>query len=81
LREVLRRMFAFAIWDRRKRRLFSARYRLGIKPFYYRYDGKTLLFGSGIKAILAYPRVKAEFNRASLAAYLAFGYIAEPETR
>jgi asparagine synthase (glutamine-hydrolysing) len=76
----LRGMFAFAIWDRRKRRLFIARDRLGIKPLYYRYDGRTLLFGSEIKAILAYPGTKAEFNRGTLAEYLAFGYIAEPQT-
>ena len=59
----LRGMFAFAIWDRSKRSLFIARDRLGIKPLYYRYDGKTLLFGSEIKAILAYPGMKPEFNR------------------
>lgn len=76
----LRGMFAFAIWDRRKRRLFLARDRLGIKPLYYRFDGKTLLFGSEIKAILAYPGVRPEFNRAMLAEYLAFGYIPEPAT-
>ena len=76
----LRGMFAFAIWDRRKRTLFIARDRLGIKPLYYRYDGQTFLFGSEIKAILAYPGVKAEFNRGTLAEYLAFGYIAEPQT-
>ena len=51
----LRGMFAFVIWDRRKRALFAARDRLGIKPFYYRWDGKAFLFGSEIKAILAYP--------------------------
>jgi asparagine synthase (glutamine-hydrolysing) len=68
-------MFAFAIWDRPRRRLYIARDRLGIKPLYYYYDGKTLLFGSEIKAILAYPGVKPEFNRGTLAEYLAFGYI------
>jgi asparagine synthase (glutamine-hydrolysing) len=78
--KYLRGMFAFAIWDRRNRRLFIARDRLGIKPLYYRFDGSTLLFGSEIKAILAYPGVNAEFNRATLAEYLAFGYIPEPET-
>jgi asparagine synthase (glutamine-hydrolysing) len=76
----LRGMFAFVIWDRRKRVLFAARDRLGIKPFYYRWDGKAFLFGSEIKTILAYPEVAAEFNRGALAEYLAFGYITGPET-
>src|SRR5437016_302585 len=76
----LRGMFAFAIWDRSKRRLFMARDRLGIKPLYYLYDGQTLLFGSEIKAILVYPGVKPEFNRSRLAEYLAFGYIAGAES-
>jgi len=71
----LRGMFAFAIWDRRERRFFIARDRLGIKPLYYLFDGKTFLFGSEIKTILAYPGVKAEFNPAMIAEYLAFGYI------
>jgi len=76
----LRGMFAFVIWDRRKRVLFAARDRLGIKPFYYRWDGKAFVFGSEIKAILAYPGVQAEFNRGTLAEYLAFGYITGQET-
>jgi asparagine synthase (glutamine-hydrolysing) len=78
--KYLRGMFAFAIWDRRKRVLFAARDRLGIKPFYYRWDGHAFLFGSEIKAILAYPGVAAEFNRGTLAEYLAFGYITGSET-
>src|SRR5436309_6944622 len=76
----LRGMFAFAIWDRRLRRLFIARDRLGIKPLYYFYDDKKFIFGSEIKAILAYPGIKPEFNQSTLAEYLAFGYIAGPET-
>jgi asparagine synthase (glutamine-hydrolysing) len=76
----LRGMFAFAIWDRRKRALFAARDRLGIKPFYYRWDGNTFLFGSEIKAILAFSDVAAEFNRGALAEYLAFGYLTGPQT-
>jgi asparagine synthase (glutamine-hydrolysing) len=76
----LRGMFAIVIWDRRKRVLFAARDRLGIKPFYYRWDGKSFLFGSEIKTILAYPGVTAEFNRGTLAEYLAFGYITGEET-
>jgi asparagine synthase (glutamine-hydrolysing) len=76
----LRGMFAFVIWDRRNRKLFAARDRLGIKPFYYRWDGRAFLFGSEIKAILAYPGIEAEFNRGTLAEYLAFGYITGTET-
>ena len=78
--KLLRGMFAFVIWDRRKRVLFAARDRLGIKPFYYRWDGKSFLFGSEIKTILAYPGIEPEFDRGRLAEYLAFGYITGPET-
>jgi len=76
----LRGMFAFAIWDRSNRSLFIARDRLGIKPLYYRYDGRTLLFGSEIKTILSYPGVTPEFERSTLAEYLAFGYISGEQT-
>jgi len=76
----LQGMFAFVIWNRRKRALFAARDRLGIKPFYYRWDGNAFLFGSEIKAILAHPGVAAEFNRGALAEYLAFGYLTRQET-
>jgi asparagine synthase (glutamine-hydrolysing) len=71
----LRGMFAFAIWDRPKRKLFIARDRLGIKPLYYWYENGVFLFGSEIKTILAYRGVKTKFNQAGLAEYLAFGYL------
>lgn len=76
----LRGMFAFAIWDRTKRKLFVARDRLGIKPLYYRYSNGLFLFGSEIKTILAYPGVRPEFNQAGLAEYLAFGYLTGEDT-
>ena len=76
----LRGMFAFAIWDRPKRKLFIARDRLGIKPLYYRHSNGLLLFGSEIKTILAYPGVDPEFNQAGLAEYLAFGYLTGEDT-
>ncbi|MGA9041765.1 MAG: asparagine synthase (glutamine-hydrolyzing) [Terriglobales bacterium] len=76
----LRGMFAFAIWDTRERRLFMARDRLGIKPLYYRITPESLLFGSEIKVILAHPGVRAEFHRAGLPEYLAFGYLSGEET-
>ena len=76
----LRGMFAFALWDTRRRMLFVARDRLGIKPFYYRHADGTFLFASEIKALLAYPGVKAELNRNVLSEYLAFGYVTGPDT-
>jgi asparagine synthase (glutamine-hydrolysing) len=78
--QYLRGMFAFAIWDRNRRSLFIARDRLGIKPLYYRHQDDTFLFGSEIKTILNYPHVRPEFNRGTLAEYLAFGYVAGEET-
>jgi len=48
-------MWAFAIWDARKQRLFCSRDRFGIKPFYYFFDGESFLFGSEVKQLLAYP--------------------------
>jgi asparagine synthase (glutamine-hydrolysing) len=76
----LRGMFAFAIWDQPRHTLFAARDRLGIKPFYYRLRNGTFIFGSEIKALLAYPGVQAEFNASVLPEYLAFGYVAGEET-
>ena len=78
--QYLQGMFAFAIWDQKRRVLFGARDRLGIKPFYFRHENGTLLFGSEIKTILAYPGVKAEFNRGTLGEYLAFGYTSGADT-
>jgi asparagine synthase (glutamine-hydrolysing) len=76
----LRGMFAFAIWDSRKKRLFVARDRLGIKPLYFRAAPESLMFGSEIKVILAHPEVHAQFAREGLAEYLAFGYLSSEET-
>ena len=73
-------MFAFAIWDRDRRRLFCARDRLGIKPFYYFWDGRTFVFASEIKALLEHPSVHARFREAALDEYLAFGYTSGEET-
>ncbi|HEY0100195.1 MAG TPA: asparagine synthase (glutamine-hydrolyzing) [Pyrinomonadaceae bacterium] len=70
--ERLRGMFTFAIWDARRRELFIARDRLGVKPLYYvhRADG-SLFFASEIKSLLAARAVRAEINHASLPDYLA----------
>src|SRR6204780_5403845 len=55
--EKLRGMFAFAIWDERKKVMFLARDRVGIKPLYYCLSRNSIVFGSEIKAILADPDV------------------------
>ena len=78
--QYLRGMFAFVIWDARSQKPFAARDRLGIKPFYYLQDQEKFLFGSEIKTLLAYPGVRASFNRRILSEYLAFGYITGEET-
>ncbi len=73
--ERLRGMFAFALWDRRHRRLLLARDRLGLKPLYLYRDGEKLLFGSELKAILAYPGVDRSLNPEAVEAFLAFGMV------
>jgi asparagine synthase (glutamine-hydrolysing) len=75
-----RGMFAFAIWDENTETLFCARDRLGIKPFYYFYDGKTFAFASEIKALLAHPAISAGFEDSLLAEHLAFGYVSSDQT-
>ncbi len=73
-------MFAFAIWDKHEQKLFCARDRVGIKPFYYHFDGQRLLFASAIKAILADPSVRAEANPQGLQDYLTFQFCLDQKT-
>ena len=65
-------MFAFAIWDRRQNRLFAARDRYGIKPFYYYHRNGTFLFGSEIKSILQHPAVTVGVSIEALNEYFSF---------
>ena len=60
--EKLRGMFAFAIWDGRKRQLLLARDRLGIKPLFYAYKDRRLVFASELKAILQLPEIDIALN-------------------
>ncbi len=71
----LRGMFAFALWDCRRRRLLLARDRLGIKPLYVYRDAEKLLFGSELKAVLAHPGVPRELDPAALEEYLTLGVV------
>src|SRR5262249_3367441 len=78
--ERLRGMFAFVIWDRRERRLFLARDRVGKKPLHYALVGRTLVFGSEIKSLLQHPGVKREVNLQAISDFLSFGYVPDPAT-
>lgn len=73
-------MFAFAIYDKRKKRLFLARDRLGIKPLYYTITDKEIIFASEIKAILKHPNVKKKVNLYGISSYLSYRYVLGNET-
>jgi asparagine synthase (glutamine-hydrolysing) len=75
-----RGMFAFVIWDAAAQTLFCARDRLGIKPFYYYFDGRLFAFASEIKALLSHPDIRTQFNEGALSEHLAFGYNSGEET-
>jgi asparagine synthase (glutamine-hydrolysing) len=65
-------MFAFALWDRNRRRLFLARDRFGVKPLYWHLRNGLFVFASEIKAILAHPRVSREVCYPALNEYFTF---------
>jgi asparagine synthase (glutamine-hydrolysing) len=71
-------MFAFAIWDGRDRKLVLARDRLGVKPLYYFLDDRGLVFGSELKAILAYRGIPRTIDLEALDSFLTFEYIPAP---
>ena len=78
--KYLRGMFAFAIWDKNKDMLFLARDRIGKKPMFYYFDGKTFIFASEIKAILKDPIVKKEINFEAFYDYFKYLYVPDPKT-
>ena len=84
--DELRGMFAFALWDVRRRRLLLARDRFGQKPLFYRFDGRRLLFASEIKAILAGGAAggadapRPEIDLRALDEYLTLRFIPSPRT-
>jgi asparagine synthase (glutamine-hydrolysing) len=77
---LLEGMFAYALWDKPRRRLLLARDRLGIKPLYYTAADGALLFASEVKALLQYPGFHAGIEPGVLDLYLALQYVPGPET-
>lgn len=76
----LRGMFAFALFDTRRRRLLLARDRVGKKPLYWHDDGRRLAFASELKSLVLDPAVPREVDGQSLADYLTFGYVPGPQS-
>ena len=66
-------IFAFAVWEEKAKRLFIARDRMGVKPFFFRRHQGGLIFASELKTILAYPTVKAELDVQGAAEILLLG--------
>jgi asparagine synthase (glutamine-hydrolysing) len=76
----LRGMFALALWDQRSQSLVLARDRLGKKPLYYAVIDGALVFGSEIKALLAWPGAPRCADLAAIDRYLTYGYVPAPDT-
>lgn len=73
-------MFAFAIFDRVRRKLVLARDRLGQKPLLYFMDGDTLVFASEFAGLLQYPEFPRELDKESLSNFMSLQYIPQPDT-
>lgn len=73
-------MFAFAIWDVKKQRLFLARDHFGIKPLYYAVVKNKIIFASELKSILLYPGMERKIDLKAMAQYFMFEYVPEPLT-
>jgi len=78
--ERLNGMFAFALWDEGRRELVLARDRFGKKPLHYAEVGRSLLFGSELKALLEHPRCPRELDPGGLSRYLALEYVPAPHS-
>jgi asparagine synthase (glutamine-hydrolysing) len=78
--EHLSGMFAFAIWDKKAKRLVVARDRLGIKPLYLTVESNRLAFASELKSLLDIPGVRRELNKSAVSEFLTLGYVPAPLT-
>jgi len=78
LPERLNGMFAFAVWDRPRRRLFAARDRFGEKPFYYTSRPGLFAFASELSALTRHPAVERSLDARALQKFFAYGYLPAP---
>lgn len=78
--EKLRGMFAFALWDKTRKRLWIARDRMGVKPLYYTQVNGVFAFASEIKALLEIPGVKRECHERAFHDFLTFLVSPAPQT-
>lgn len=78
--ERLSGMFAFALWDADRRRLFCARDRAGEKPFYYTVAGGSFVFASELKSLLLWPGFRREPDYTALADFFTFGFVCDPKS-
>lgn len=74
----LRGMFAFALWDSNKKRLYIARDRFGKKPLYYAMAGEAFLFASELKAILQYEAIRRSLDHAAVDHFFTYMYVPSP---
>lgn len=73
-------MFAFALWDRQERRLHLVRDRMGEKPLYYGWLGRTFVFGSELKALRAHPDFKHAIDHDALRQFVTNNYVPAPSS-
>jgi len=71
--DMLNGIFAFAVWEKRAKRLFAARDKMGVKPFFYNLEDKRLVFASEIKSILLHPEIRAVADIKSIAELMLIG--------
>lgn len=73
-------MYSFALWDRKSQNLYLARDRMGEKPLYYGWQGRTFLFGSELKALALHPSWEGAFDYKAVTSFLRYGYVSGDES-
>lgn len=76
----LQGMFAFAIWDKPRQRLFMARDHMGVKPLFYQWDGRHFVFASELKALIEHPAIDQTVDLDAIGTFLECQFIPAPQT-